>query len=57
MSKIEEDDQSDQQLQVPQPSRRLQDDDADYPSTKIVIPAMLAIWLAFFVVALVCRKY
>jgi hypothetical protein len=36
-----------------QPSKRVQDDDTNYPSTKVVIPAMLAIWLAFFVVALV----
>ncbi|KAH4044316.1 hypothetical protein HBI55_206120 [Parastagonospora nodorum] len=52
MSKTEEENQSDQQLQGPQTSRRLQDDETDYPSTKVVIPAMLAIWLAFFVVAL-----
>jgi hypothetical protein len=29
------------------------EDDTQYPSSKIVLPAIAAIWLAFFVVALV----
>ncbi|KAL5120374.1 hypothetical protein ACEQ8H_001664 [Pleosporales sp. CAS-2024a] len=35
-----------------QPSERTEDDDTTYPSKKVVLPAMVAIWLAFFVVAL-----
>jgi len=36
-----------------QPEEHAGDDDAEYPPFKIVLPAMAAIWLAFFVVALV----
>jgi hypothetical protein len=49
--------QSDVRLRGTRPSKRLQDDDAKYPSTKVLVPAMLAIWLAFFVVALVSKLY
>jgi hypothetical protein len=36
-----------------QPSEHTEDDDTKYSPSKIVFPAMAAIWLAFFVVALV----
>jgi hypothetical protein len=32
-------------------------DGTQYPSSKIVLPAIAAIWLAFFVVALVRSSY
>ena len=35
----------------------VEDDDTNYPPFKIVLPAMAAVWLAFFVVALVSITY
>jgi hypothetical protein len=41
----------------PEQQSNTEKDDSNYPPSKIVLPAIAAIWLAFFVVALVLSSH